>query len=886
MNALIRKEVRLLLPSFAAALLLSLGVWLMPTRSELVSEWRTFVTVFPFLLCPAMVVMMALDSFGREISGSTLSHLLAQPIPRATIWRTKVLLLAGALLVVLTVWAVSFQLHFQDKLAVPELGELKDWFLLTPALFALVAFTGGLWTVLLLRQVTAAFWSTLIAPAAILLLVMNVTEQHPALFRVTLIPALILYSAAGFFFARRLFLRAQDLQPGGGEIALPRWRAWNWRFASAGEKRRWRPRAALWRKELQLHQSQFVLAGVLLLLHLGVLATRPLVNETGSPALHFVLHAFWVLWLFMALLIGCAAVAEERKLGTLEGQLCLPATRRWQFLLKFLSALLLSVAFGAVVPVLLEGKRILPNFDHQFEEFAVNYANGYYHPIERELAEFLRVTLPFLTLAGIATLIGTMAFYASTLARNTLQSLAPAVLGLLAVLLAWKAAANTDELFGVALWRGPLAHLLGVPVFAMVFAALMYWNFKRVLIGWPVWRRNVLVLVGALAFVTTASAALYHRAWEYLGPLEPAHGPPVLAISPRVNLRLEGWRPMVELPDGRRWTSYSGYWEGRGMITPRGGGFLDGTNWVKVAATHRDLIGLRTDGSLWVSAEPEPFPATLRSPLASTRMVRVGTENDWTDLVTHQFQTATMLKADGTLWELGTNRWSTNQPYPGLRAYTPKRLGVDSDWTSLSVQGGRIILHQRDGQFWVAPKYSTVDTNTRVLHGGLTLYRAPDLNLDQPLAFHAAWRRGSAQVGVLSDGTFRVVGGWGQVAGTKKFGPQKRDVLIGMETNWLAVAGSYNNIAVTLRADGTLWQWEFPDDPALHPETARATQLGTHSDWIAVGTGWGGMFALARDGSLWLWRLPRVQEDRSIFSLLGTSRRPERMGNIFETPLR
>ena len=156
MNALLRKEVRLLLPSFSAALLLSLGVWLMNSRVDVArSEWRAFMTIFPFLLCPAMIVMMALNSFGREISGGTFSLLLAQPISRVRVWRIKTALLAMALFVVLVVWSTSCRIHFSDWVQTPEGSEWKDTMLLTPALFVLAVFSGGLWTVLFFRQVAA-----------------------------------------------------------------------------------------------------------------------------------------------------------------------------------------------------------------------------------------------------------------------------------------------------------------------------------------------------------------------------------------------------------------------------------------------------------------------------------------------------------------------------------------------------------------------------------------------------------------------------------------------------------------------------------------------------------------------------------------------------------
>ena len=110
------------------------------------------------------------------------------------------------------------------------------------------------------------------------------------------------------------------------------------------------------------HQlKQDVMAGLLGLMHLGVLVTRKLGGSFKDyPALEVVLENFWVLWLAMPLLVGSTAVAEERKLGTLEGQLCLPSRRRVQFGIKFISALMLSLLLGAALPLLFEGARILP----------------------------------------------------------------------------------------------------------------------------------------------------------------------------------------------------------------------------------------------------------------------------------------------------------------------------------------------------------------------------------------------------------------------------------------------------------------------------------------------------------------------------------------------
>ena len=59
-HALIRKEVRLLSPSFLIGLALTFSIWLIPRNP---SGLEGVVLTLPFLLCPGMVVFMSLDSF-------------------------------------------------------------------------------------------------------------------------------------------------------------------------------------------------------------------------------------------------------------------------------------------------------------------------------------------------------------------------------------------------------------------------------------------------------------------------------------------------------------------------------------------------------------------------------------------------------------------------------------------------------------------------------------------------------------------------------------------------------------------------------------------------------------------------------------------------------
>ena len=102
MKPLYAKEIRLLQPAYLAALLLAVvPVWLLPKGPYDSPESAALV---PFVFG---VVMLALSGFGREFGMQTFALLLAQPLERQRIWRTKSGLLAAAMLTVFLAWCLS-----------------------------------------------------------------------------------------------------------------------------------------------------------------------------------------------------------------------------------------------------------------------------------------------------------------------------------------------------------------------------------------------------------------------------------------------------------------------------------------------------------------------------------------------------------------------------------------------------------------------------------------------------------------------------------------------------------------------------------------------------------------------------------------------------------
>jgi ABC-type transport system involved in multi-copper enzyme maturation permease subunit len=898
MNAFVEKEARLQLPTLAIGLGATLMLWFVPNdpaHPHASVWWFQFYVCVSLFTAPLIGLMLALNSFGREFSSGTFSWLLAQPISKQRVWWTKIAVLASALLLLLSVWLASVSIHFREVLSQPE---ARNTPVATVALlFTAVIFSGGLWTVLLFRQVAAAFWFTLLIPALLLVIVHHkfydeaVAGSPQAPVRLAAILTLCLYSLAGFAFARWLFLRAQDVQWSGGAIALP-WRRTRAEQTLKGiDRRRWRPRAALWCKEFRLHQSQFILGGVLAVLHVVALIAREHYHDfKESPVTQFIAGQFWVLWLFMPWLVGCAAVAEERKVGTMEAQLCLPARRRTQFIAKLLSAVLIAVVLGAVMPLLFEGENILPDWKIESPgNFALLNENGDFIL----LGNFLRLvnlTLPFLILAAIALSTFSVSFYVSTFSRNTLQAIAPAALGILAFYMWWFAAPHlTDN----PLWHGWLIHYVGVPVLLPTLIGLAYWNFRQVHASWSVWRRNSLVLGSAFGFVLLATGLTYHRAWEWFTPREPKHGIAFLRPVNSPAFHSETFWTLLRLPDGHFWRGF-GFQQIFQPAPPdvakqfteqwQRGEVFEGTNWLVLTGNFRELLGIKTDGSLWVSETRFNLPNWWQyPPPAATRFSPLGQDTDWCGAAANVGQ-GFLLKTNGTLWLLGTNRPSGKSPL--FIESIPKQLGTETDWAHVALRRGSLLAHKRDGSTWMTYQTSPQHKEEIVLEPQMKLFRAPAFDRDRGLnPITANWNNGACYVSVLEDGTFAVTSAWEprpQPGRPLETTLVPKRVLLSRETNWLSAAIGGPGVVLTLKSDGTLWQWKFHSNPVKNPKAVSVKRLGQNSDWVGLSEYYGLSVALAGDGSVWTWLFPARSnsEPRPFPPNLAPTRRPILVGQI------
>ena len=215
MNPLVKKEIRLLLPSWIVAVLLAMV-------QAITRPYDFYVASLLFF----GLTIMALTTIGRETSLNTFSLLLAQPAERMRIWQTKLSVLAGAFLIVFVVWLVAFGIAFiNSNVDASDRGKFLQSFhhhlpdchrdvhrravddaVAAPARGRVLAHAAGAGdAVRVLRRVSRQSQSdnTVIA---VLCVVLGI------------------YSVGGFLFARWLFFRAQDVGWSGGVIALPEWK--------------------------------------------------------------------------------------------------------------------------------------------------------------------------------------------------------------------------------------------------------------------------------------------------------------------------------------------------------------------------------------------------------------------------------------------------------------------------------------------------------------------------------------------------------------------------------------------------------------------------------------------------------------------------------------
>lgn len=276
-----------------------------------------------------------------------------------------------------------------------------------------------------------------------------------------------------------------------------------------------------------------------------------------------------------------------------------------------------------------------------------------------------------------------------------------------------------------------------------------------------------------------------------------------------------------------------------------------------------------TDGTLWCWGYANSFRGYLGDGTSnsSTVPVQVGTDTDWVSVSAAEMHSCA-IKTNGTLWCWGSNHRGqlgigSIDPVFGNGVDSPVQVGSDSDWRSVSAASYWTCAIKTDNSLycWGFNSQGQVGDGTTTERLSPTLIGS-DYQMVSGFLTHSC--------GLKTDGTlhcwgYNLYGGIGDgTSNNSRLAP----VQVGGDTDWSQVsAGGYYSCA--LKNSGTIYCWGInsygqigtltglgDSGPGVHTPS----QVGSDTDWTAVGAGLSTPCATKTDGSLYCWGQNRLGE--------------------------
>ncbi len=282
------------------------------------------------------------------------------------------------------------------------------------------------------------------------------------------------------------------------------------------------------------------------------------------------------------------------------------------------------------------------------------------------------------------------------------------------------------------------------------------------------------------------------------------------------------------------------------------------TDWVAVSTGGAHALGLKADGTLWAwgrDANGSLGDGGLNIDQSSP--VQIGTDSTWHIIATGGGHSMG-IKTDGSLWAWGLDNQGQLGMGPGqANKSIPTRVGLESDWDTI-VGGPFFSLGMRDGSLWSWGG----DLDGQLGDGGGNVQQDSPVRVgcDRDWKFIATGKNFSSHsLGIRTSGALWGWGddGSGQVGNSDENESENSPLPVEGDIDWMKIAaGGNHNLGI--KADGTLWAWGHNTsgqlgDGGSNDEENAPVQIGSSTSWVEIACGSAHSLALQSDGTIWAW---------------------------------
>ncbi len=124
------------------------------------------------------------------------------------------------------------------------------------------------------------------------------------------------------------------------------------------------------------------------------------------------------------------------------------------------------------------------------------------------------------------------------------------------------------------------------------------------------------------------------------------------------------------------------------------------SNWYQVIATFKS-IALKTDGTLWAWGRNNNGQLGIGNTINQNAPVQIGTDTNWAAINGEVGQHTLALKKDGTLWTWGQNNFGQlGLGFTNNYVDTPTQVGTANDWVDIASGSYHSMALKADGTLW------------------------------------------------------------------------------------------------------------------------------------------------------------------------------------------